>query len=97
MRLHNLLLAAVAIVLVGVVVYVIIAPEQIAERPDAEYATSFEDLDANGNGIVTQDELAAAYPEVAEEVIVVIDGDADGEISEEEHASAADAGLLPEG
>lgn len=75
---------------------VLIASGVIASA-GAAYAASFADLDADGDGVITQEELAAAYPEVGEDAMAAVDANGDGQISEDEHAAAVDAGLLPDG
>lgn len=75
---------------------VLIASGVIASA-GAAYAASFVDLDADGDGVITQEELAAAYPEMGEDAMAAVDANGDGQISEDEHAAAVDAGLLPEG
>lgn len=61
----------------------------------AAYAASFGDIDANGDGAVTQEEFAAAYPEAGEAAWTQADANADGQLSEDEHRAAVDAGVLP--
>ena len=73
---------------------VLIASGVIASAGVA-YAASFEEVDANGDGMITPDELAAAYPDAGEDAVAAIDADSDGQISEEEHTAAVEAGLLP--
>ena len=75
---------------------VLIASGVIASA-GAAYAASFTDVDANGDGVITQEEFAAAYPDAGEEAMASVDSNGDGQISEEEHAAAVEAGLLPEG
>ncbi|MEM6635242.1 MAG: hypothetical protein AAF667_05055 [Pseudomonadota bacterium] len=53
------------------------------------------DLDADGDGMVTYEEILAAYPEVSEETFTTADADGDGMLSASEVAAAADAGLIP--
>lgn len=75
---------------------VLIASGVIASA-GAAYAGSFTDVDADGDGVITQEEFAAAYPDVGEDAMAAVDANGDGQISEDEHAAAVDAGLLPEG
>lgn len=58
-------------------------------------AASFGEVDANGDGAVSQDEFAAAYPEAGEDVWAQIDANKDGQVTEDEHQAAMEAGLLP--
>ncbi len=62
----------------------------------AAYAASFEDMDADGDGVVTPEEFAAAYPEAGEDALATVDVNGDGQISENEHTAAVDDGLLPD-
>lgn len=75
---------------------VLIASGVIASA-GAAYAASFADVDANGDGVISQEEFAAAYPDAGADVMASIDTNGDGQISEEEHAAAVEAGLLPAG
>jgi len=47
-------------------------------------APSFQEADANADGWVTPDELAAAMPEATESDFVAMDANGDGAITEEE-------------
>lgn len=58
-------------------------------------AASFSEVDANGDGALSQDEFASAYPEAGEDIWIQIDANADGQVTEDEHQAAVDAGLLP--
>ena len=60
--------------------------------------TAFADmstLDANGDGLVTVEELQAAYPEVTAEQFSEIDANGDGAVDDAEMSAAEEAGLLP--
>ncbi len=52
-------------------------------------------LDTNGDGLVTMEEVQAAYPEVTADVFASMDADADGALNDAEIAAATEAGLLP--
>lgn len=56
---------------------------------------AFSDVDSDGDGLLSPDEFAAAFPDVGAEGFVTIDTDADGMVSEPEHIAAVEAGLLP--
>lgn len=58
-------------------------------------AAAFGEVDANGDGAISQDEFVAAYPQVGADVWEQIDANGDGQLTEEEHQAAVDAGLLP--
>ena len=59
------------------------------------HAAPFAEVDANGDGAISQDEFAGAYPEAGEDAHSQVDANADGQITEAEHQAAVDAGLLP--
>lgn len=60
----------------------------------AAQAASFGDVDANGDGAVSQDEFASAYPEAGEDLWIQIDANADGQVTEDEFQAAVDSGLI---
>ena len=53
------------------------------------------ELDTDGDGNVSLEEIQATYPELGEDRFNEIDTDADGFINEAELQAAVDAGLLP--
>ena len=53
------------------------------------------DLDTNGDGMLTLDEVQAAYPEITAEDFSAMDTDSDGALSAEEVTAATEAGQLP--
>ncbi len=53
------------------------------------------ELDANGDGLVTLDEMNTAYPEIEASEFAAMDVNADGVLDSSEVAAAQDAGLLP--
>ncbi|GAA5068619.1 hypothetical protein N0B44_01615 [Roseibacterium beibuensis] len=56
-----------------------------------------ESLDADGDGMVSYEEVLAAMPEMTEEEFAALDADGDGMLSAEEIATAEEAGLIPAG
>jgi hypothetical protein len=58
-------------------------------------AAPFAEVDANGDGAVSQEEFASAYPDAGEEAWTQIDANADGQVTEDEHQAAVAAGVLP--
>ena len=52
--------------------------------------------DANGDGVLTLDEVKAAAPEVSEDMFNTADADNDGVLREGEIADAVASGLLPQ-
>ncbi len=53
------------------------------------------EIDTNGDGYLSQDELLVAYPAMTEENFAAMDTDKDGAVSLDEMKAAEDAGLLP--
>ncbi|MEM9636229.1 hypothetical protein [uncultured Roseobacter sp.] len=51
--------------------------------------------DANGDGVLTIDEVQAAYPDITAESFSTMDLNADGALDEAEVQSAQEAGLMP--
>ncbi len=58
-------------------------------------AGSLADMDTNADGMLTIEEVQAAYPEMTAEQFSAIDTNADGVIDEAEMGAAQDAGLIP--
>ncbi|SIO13098.1 EF hand [Rhodovulum sp. ES.010] len=54
-----------------------------------------QSLDADGDGMVSFEEMRAVYPSTTEETFESIDSDGDGMVSEAELASAEEVGLIP--
>ena len=54
------------------------------------------ELDTNGDGLITADELSAVFPDVTAETFAEIDADGNGAMDDEEMAAAVAAGLIPE-
>jgi hypothetical protein len=52
------------------------------------------DVDADGNGTFSIEELQAAFPELTAETFAAIDADASGEADADEIKAALDAGVL---
>lgn len=51
--------------------------------------------DVDGDGMVSMEEFAAAYPDLTEDTFVLADTNADGMLDADEIAAAAEAGVLP--
>ena len=60
----------------------------------ATAAFASDAADTNADGVLSQDELMAAYPEITDETLVAMDADGDGVITVEEHTAALEAGLV---
>ncbi|MEP2533218.1 hypothetical protein [Shimia sp.] len=52
-------------------------------------------LDANGDGVLTIEEVNAAFPEINAEAFSAMDVNADGVLDAEEVSAAEQAGLMP--
>ena len=63
--------------------------------PVAALAQSAAELDTNGDGLLTIDEVQAAFPDMGTDTFTAIDLNADGALDAEEIAAAQEAGLMP--
>lgn len=61
----------------------------------ASAAAAATELDTDGDGLVTLEEISAALPEITEETFTMMDANGDGTLDEDELAEARDAGMLP--
>ncbi|MEX0365006.1 MAG: hypothetical protein AB3N22_02985 [Ruegeria sp.] len=53
------------------------------------------ELDTNGDGVLTIDEVQASFPDVTSDVFTAMDLNADGALDADEVAAAQEAGLMP--
>ncbi len=53
------------------------------------------EIDADGDGLLSYNELLAAYPDMTEAAFMAIDTNADGAVDADELKLAQEAGLLP--
>ncbi len=53
------------------------------------------ELDTNGDGVLTIDEVQASYPEVTTDMFTTMDLNADGALDADEVSAAQEAGLMP--
>lgn len=53
------------------------------------------EMDANGDGVFSYEEMLTVYPELSEDVYTSIDVNTDGAIDAAELAAATEAGVLP--
>lgn len=53
------------------------------------------ELDTNGDGVLTIDEVQASFPEVTSDAFTAMDLNADGALDANEVAAAQEAGLMP--
>ncbi|MEP1198651.1 MULTISPECIES: hypothetical protein [unclassified Tateyamaria] len=63
--------------------------------PALAMGQSAADLDVNGDGVLTIDEVQASMPEVTTDMFTTMDLNADGALDAEEIAAAQEAGLMP--
>lgn len=52
-------------------------------------------IDANGDGVLTIDEVQALYPDVTADAFSAMDLNADGTLDAEEVSAAEEAGVMP--
>lgn len=53
------------------------------------------EMDSDGDGVLSYNEILAAHPTMTEETFVTIDANADGVVDADELKVANEAGLLP--
>lgn len=53
------------------------------------------EIDTNGDGLMTMDEVQAVYPEVTAETFSQIDANGDGAIDDAEMVAGQEQGLIP--
>ena len=58
-------------------------------------AFAMSDADANGDKLLTIDEMKATYPEISEDQFMQADANSDGVINAQELSDATQAGVLP--
>lgn len=63
----------------------------------ASSAVAMGDADANADGVLTLDEVKAAYPDVSEDQFMEADANDDGLLTAGEVSDAIAAGILPSG
>lgn len=59
-------------------------------------ALASDAMDADGDGLVSAEEFAAANPDAAEGTFEQIDTNADGALADDEISAAREAGVLPD-
>jgi len=63
--------------------------------PALAMGQSAAEMDVNGDGVLTIDEVQASFPEVTSDQFTVMDLNADGALDADEIAAAQQAGLMP--
>ena len=58
----------------------------------AAYAADMTEMDADGDGMLSAEEFAAAYPDAAPELFAAVDLNADGMIDADEFTAATESG-----
>ena len=61
----------------------------------ASTAIAATEMDTDGDGAYSFNEVLAAYPTLTEEPFISIDADASGSLNDEELAAALESGVLP--
>jgi hypothetical protein len=69
----------------------------VIAAPALAMAQSMADIDVNGDGLLTIDEVQAVMADVSTDGFSAMDLNADGALDADEVASAQEAGLMPEG
>ena len=53
------------------------------------------EADSNGDGVLSWEEVTAAWPEISSDSFAALDADGDGMLNEAEVAAAVEAGTIP--
>ncbi|QIE44318.1 EF-hand domain-containing protein [Pseudohalocynthiibacter aestuariivivens] len=61
----------------------------------AQSAVAATEIDANGDGLMTIEEVRAVYPEMTAEVFSEIDANGDGALDDDEMVAGQENGLIP--
>jgi hypothetical protein len=61
----------------------------------SSFAAEFSTMDANADGVISEVEFVAAYPQANEAQLAAADLDKSGSLDEAEVAAAVAAGVLP--
>lgn len=61
----------------------------------AASAWAANEVDTNADGVLTIDEVQAAFPEITAETFSAMDANADGALDNDEIAAAQAAGVMP--
>ncbi|QBF31638.1 hypothetical protein [Thalassococcus sp. S3] len=63
--------------------------------PVASMGQTSTEVDANGDGVLTIDEVQAVYPEITADAFTAMDVNADGALDNDEVLAAQEAGMMP--
>jgi hypothetical protein len=63
--------------------------------PMASVSHAATEVDANGDGVLTIDEVQAVFPEVTADSFTAMDLNADGALDDDEVVAAQQAGMMP--
>lgn len=75
--------------------YAAFAAIAVLAFPALALGQSPAEMDLNGDGVLTLDEVQASFPEVTSDQFTVMDLNADGALDVDEIAAAQQAGLMP--
>lgn len=67
----------------------------IALTVSATTLSAQSEIDTDGDGLLSYNELLAAYPAITEENFIALDTNADGAVDGDEMKAAIEAGTLP--
>jgi hypothetical protein len=59
------------------------------------FAADFDTMDADSDGVISEVEFVASYPDAATETLATIDTDGSNSIDKDELGAAIEDGLLP--
>ncbi len=63
--------------------------------PAVAMSATAAEVDTNGDGVLTIDEVQAVFPDVTAESFSAMDVNADGALDDDEIVAAQDAGMMP--
>ncbi len=72
-----------------------LAPVALALLLAAPALAETANPDTDGDGVLSMEEFAAAWPDLADDSFALVDSNSDGVLDGDEVAAATEAGLLP--
>ena len=72
----------------------LLAATLLVLSPGLAMAATLGDIDADGNGTLSLEELQAVFPALTEETMAPLDTNGDGALDEAEFTAAVDSGQL---